>query len=289
MNSRRNFLKQAGLAAAGAFILPSLTGFKPAKKLGIQLYNFRTQLSSNVHEIIPKIALAGYNEVETYGYSVKDKFWGLTPKEFKKLLDANGLTAPSGHYGMDKFISDGTQDELKGYIEAANTIGSEYIIIPWLGENLRKTTDDWKKVADRLNEASRICKSNGLKLGYHNHDFEFDKIDNTTGYDILLQRTSPDAVRFELDLYWTIRSGIDPSKLFKAHPGRFPFWHIKDMEKANHNINTEIGTGTIDYKSIYKGAKLAGLKHLIVEQENFSIDPFVSIKQSADYIKKEIF
>lgn len=289
MNSRRNFLKQAGLAAAGAFILPSLTGFKPAKKLGIQLYNFRTQLSSNVHEIIPKIALAGYNEVETYGYSVKDKFWGLTPKEFKKLLDANGLTAPSGHYGMDKFISDGTQDELKGYIEAANTISSEYIIVPWLGENLRKTTDDWKKVADRLNEASRICKSNGLKLGYHNHDFEFDKIDNTTGYDILLQRTSPNAVRFELDLYWTIRSGIDPSKLFKAHPGRFPFWHIKDMEKANHNINTEIGTGTIDYKSIYKGAKLAGLEHLIVEQENFSIDPFVSIKQSADYIKKEIF
>ncbi|HEY0175010.1 MAG TPA: TIM barrel protein, partial [Pedobacter sp.] len=168
MNSRRNFIKMAGLAAAGAAIAPSFAFAAPAKTVGIQLYSLRVELPKDVHGTIAKIAEAGYKEVETFGYSVKDKFWGLDPKAFKKLLSANGLTAPSGHYGMDKFMTDGNAEELKTYIEAANTIGSSYIVVPYLGENLRKTPDDWKKLAAKLNEASVICKASGLKLGYHN-------------------------------------------------------------------------------------------------------------------------
>jgi len=114
------------------------------------------------------------------------------------------------------------------------------------------------------------------------------KFGETTGYDILLKETDPNAVKFELDLYWVVRSGNDPVKLFTDHPGRFPMWHVKDMDKANNTINTEVGSGTIDFKKIYENAKLAGLEHLIVEQENFALDPYVSIKQSADYIKKNI-
>lgn len=289
MNSRRNFIKQAGLAAAGAVVLPSLTfAAAPAKVVGLQLYSLRAQLPTDVAGTIAKVAKAGYKEVETYGYSLKDKYWGLDPKAFKTLLSNNGLTAPSGHYGMDHFISTGNADELKSYIEAANTIGSSYIVVPYLGDNLRKTEDDWKKVAARLNEASAICKASGLGLGYHNHNFEFVKYGETTGYDILLKETDPKAVKFEMDIYWVVRSGNDPIKLFTDHPGRFPMWHVKDMDKVDNTINTEVGSGKIDFKAIYKGAKLAGLKHLIVEQENYSIDPYVSIKQSADYVKKSI-
>lgn len=288
MNSRRNFIKLAGLAAAGAAIAPSFAFAPPTKTVGIQLYSLREQLPKDVRGTIAKIAQAGYKEVEVFGYSVKNKFWGLDPKDFKKLLSANGLTAPSGHYGMDKFITDGNADELKTYIEAANTIGSSYIVVPYLGENLRKTADDWKRVAAKLNEASVICKASGLKLGYHNHNFEFEKQGDTTGYEIMLKETDPKAVQFEMDIYWVVRSGNDPVKLFTEHPGRFPMWHVKDMDKADHTINTEVGSGTIDFKNLYKYAKVAGLKHLIVEQENFSIDPYVSIKQSADYIKKDI-
>lgn len=288
MNSRRNFIKLAGLAAAGAAIAPSFAFSAPAKTVGIQLYSLREQLPKDVNGTIAKIAQAGYKEVEVFGYSVQNKFWGLDPKAFKNLLSENGLTAPSGHYGMDKFISGGNADELKTYIEAANTIGSSYIVVPYLGDNLRKTADDWKKVAAKLNEASAICKASGLKLGYHNHNFEFEKQGDTTGYEIMLKETDPKAVQFEMDIYWVVRSGNDPVKLFKEHPGRFPMWHVKDMDKADHTINTEVGSGTIDFKNIYKYAKLAGLKHLIMEQENFSIDPYVSIKKSADYIKKDI-
>lgn len=288
MNSRRAFLKQAGMAAAGAAILPSFAFAAPAKTVGLQLYSLRNELPGDVRGVIAKVATAGYKEVEPFGYSLKDKFWGLEPKAFKNLLQDNGLTAPSAHYGMDKFMVEGKQDDLKAYIEAANIIGSQYIIVPYLGDRDRKNLDDYKKIAARLSEAAVICKASGLKLAYHNHNFEFEKYGTTTGYDILLKETDPKAVQFELDLYWVIRSGNDPLTLFTANPGRFPMWHVKDMDKANHGLNTEVGSGAIDFKAIYKHAKLAGLKHLIVEQENFSIDPFVSIKQSADFIKKQI-
>ena len=288
MNSRRDFIKLAGLAAAGAAIAPSFAFAAPAKIVGLQLYSLRAQLPTDVKGTIANVAKAGYKEVETYGYSLKDKYWGLDPKAFKDLLNANGLTAPSGHYGMDKFLGTGQADELKSYIEAANIIGSSYIVVPYLGDGLRKSEDDWKKIAVRLNEASAICKAAGLKLGYHNHNFEFTKVGETTGYDILLKGTDPEAVQFEMDLYWVVRSGNDPVKLFTTYPGRFPMWHVKDMDKVDNTINTEVGTGTIDFKTIYKSAQLAGLKHLIVEQENFSLDPYKSIKQSADYVKKSI-
>ena len=288
MNSRRTFLKQAGIAAAGALIIPSYACSAPNKIIGLQLYSLRLQLPKDVKGTIEKVAQAGYKEVETYGYSVKDKFWGLDPKSFKSLLKDNGLTAPSGHYGMDKFITDGNQDELKSYIEAAKIIDSEFITVPYLGDSLRKTPDDYKKVAARLNEAATLCKASGLKLAYHNHNFEFEKHGDVTGYEIMLKETDPKLVQFELDLYWVVRSGNDPAKLFAEHPGRFPMWHVKDMDKANNTINTEVGSGTINFKDIYSHAKEAGLKHFIVEQENFSLDPYVSIKQSADYIKKNI-
>lgn len=288
MNSRRTFLKQAGLAAAGALILPSYACSAPAKTVGLQLYSLREQLPQDVRGTIAKVAQAGYKEVETFGYSLKDKFWGLTPKEFKALLDENGLKAPSGHYGMDTFISTGNQDELKSYIEAANAIGTEYIVVPYLGDALRGGEEQWKKVAQKLNEAAAITKSAGLKIAYHNHDFEFTKVGNTTGYDILLKETDPDTIKFELDLYWVVRSGQDAVKLFADHKGRFPMWHVKDMDKTDPTKNTEIGSGSIDFKKIYAQANLAGLKHLIVEQENFAMDPYASIKQSAEYVKKEI-
>jgi sugar phosphate isomerase/epimerase len=288
MNSRRNFIKLAGIAAAGAAIAPSFAFAAPAKIVGIQLYSLRVELPKDVRGTIANVAKAGYKEVETFGYSVKDKFWGLDPKSFKALLTENGLTAPSGHYGMDKFMTDGNPEELKTYIEAANEIGSSYIVVPYLGDNLRKNEDDWKKMAAKLNEAAVICKASGLKLGYHNHNFEFVKYGETTGYEIMLKETDPALVQFEMDLYWVVRSGNDPLKLFTEFPGRFPMWHVKDMDKIDNTINTEVGSGTIDFKGIYKNAKLAGLKHLIMEQENFSMDPYKSIKQSADYIKKSI-
>ncbi|WP_432710488.1 sugar phosphate isomerase/epimerase family protein [Pedobacter sp.] len=291
MNSRRNFIKLTGLAAAGVILVPSFA-CSPAgaveKRIGIQLYSLRDYLPKDVKGVIKKVAEAGYNDVETYGYSVEGKFWGLTPAEFKGVLAENGLTAPSGHYGLDKYFTDGDTDELKAYIEAANAIGSKYLTVPFLGENLRKDLDGYKSVSEKLNQAGEICKTSGLKLAYHNHNFEFQKFGDTTGYDVMLKETNPELVSFELDLYWVMRSGNDPIKLFTDNPGRFPMWHVKDMDKANEELNTEVGSGSIDFKKIFADAKLAGLEYPFLEQENFGTDPYESIKTSYNYLKNEL-
>jgi sugar phosphate isomerase/epimerase len=287
MNSRRNFIKQTGIAAAGAILIPSFA-FKSSKKVGIQLYSLRDELPKDVKGVIKKVAQAGYKEVETYGYSLENKFWGLDPKAFSALLKSNGLTAPSGHFGMDKFLTDGNPEELKTYIEASNIIGGKFITIPYLGDALRADLDGFKRVADRMNQAAELCKPAGLKLSYHNHDFEFKAYGDTNGYEVMLKETHPDLVKFEMDIYWVVRSGIDPIKLIETYPGRFSMWHIKDMDKSDMKLNTEVGNGSIDFKKIYEHAKLSGLEHSFMEQENFAIDPFVSIERSFDYINTQL-
>ena len=288
MTTRRAFLQQAGLITAGAFLTPTALLAHPNRKVGIQLYTLRNEISKDVKGVIAKVAKAGYTEVETYGYSRDSKFWGLDPKAFKQLLQANKLSAPSGHFGFDQYIGAGKDDDLKAYREAAEVVGMKYIIVPHLGESLRRNASDYQRVAEKLAVAAAECKKTGLQLAYHNHAFEFDKFGNTTGFDILLKETDPEQVKFELDLYWVVRAGLDPVELFKASPGRFELWHVKDMDKTNPKLNTEVGSGSIDFKKIFKQAKLAGVKHILVEQENFAIDPYKSISQSYSYVKKNL-
>ncbi|AKD02071.1 sugar phosphate isomerase/epimerase [Pontibacter korlensis] len=287
MTTRRNFLQQASLLTAGVLLVPSCVMAKANQNVGIQLYTLREQLPKDVQGVIGKVAKAGYKEVETYGYSKENGFWGLTPKEFSQLLKKNKLTTPSGHFGFDAYIS-GKDEDLQSYIEAAKAVDMKYIIVPYLGENLRQTAGDYRHVAQRLSKAAEECNAAGLTLAYHNHDFEFKNLGDTTGYDILLSETDPNLVKFELDLYWVVRAGLDPVKLFKENEGRFELWHVKDMDKSTPTINTEVGSGSINFKEIFNNAKVAGVKHILVEQENFSKDPFQSITQSYTYVKENL-
>ena len=290
MLSRRSFILNSSMAAAAALLVPSFACVASDKKsVGLQLYSLRDELPKDVKGTIAKVAKAGFKEVETYGFSIKDQFWGLTPAEFKKLLDDNGLTAPSGHYGLGSYLTDGNTEELKAAIAAAKVLGSEYVTIPWLDESIRKSADDYKKIAAKINEAGKLAKEAGIRLAYHNHNFEFDKQGDTTGYEILLKGTDKNLVDFELDLYWVVRSGNDPIKLFKENPGRFTMWHVKDMDKANPALNAEVGTGSINFKPIFADAKLSGMKHFFIEHEtNYKPNPMESVAASCAYIKKEI-
>jgi sugar phosphate isomerase/epimerase len=289
MVTRRNFLINTSLAATAVLALPSLAFTMNKKEIGLQLYTLRDELPKDVKATLEKVALAGFTIVETYGFSVKDQFWGLSPIELKKILDANGLKAVSGHYNLGTFLADGNTTELKAAIEAAKILKSEYVTIPWIDEALRKNSNDYKIIAKRLNEAAKMCANSGLKLAYHNHDFEFQKHDGITGYEILLKETDKNLVYFELDLYWVLRSGNDPVKLFNQNPDRFRMWHVKDMDKVNPALNTEIGAGTIDFKNIFKEAKQSGMKHFFVEQENnYNPNPFESIKTSCNFISKSL-
>src|SRR5690606_29363016 len=229
MASRKNFLKQSAFLAAGVLIAPScMTGSTtsdtvtdenaPDTNIGLQLYSLREIIGQDVPGVIGKVAAIGYKDVEGYGFSSKAGFWGLSPQEYKALLDQNNLVSTSGHYGIEEFIRTDNKDELQAIIEAAKVIGNEYVTVPFLAEDLR-TIDSYKMIADKLNMAGEMCKTAGLKLGYHNHDFEFaDLGDGETALKIFMENTDPDLVQFELDIYWAVRSGNDPIALFNEFP-----------------------------------------------------------------------
>lgn len=289
MITRRTFIINTSLTAATVLALPSLAFSMDKKEIGLQLYTLREELPKNVKSVLEKVAASGYTNVETYGFSIKDQFWGLSPVELKNILDENNLKAVSGHYNLGSFLYDGNTTELIASIEAAKTLKSEFLTVPWVDEPFRKSLEDYKKIASRLNQAAKMCADSGLKLAYHNHDFEFQKHDGVTGYEILLNETDKNLVCFELDLYWVVRSGNDPLQLFKENPGRFKMWHVKDMDKQNQALNTEVGSGLIDFKPFFVAAKQAGMVHFFVEQENnFAVNSFQSIKTSCDFISKKL-
>ncbi len=284
---RRAFLQQSAILSAGIFAMPEMA-FANNKKIGLQLYTLRESVAKDVPGVFSQISKAGYSELEMFGLSAENKFFGHTVKEIAELLKQNNLTSPSGHYMPEKFLfNNGNGDDVKNFCDVANQLGNSYVIIPWMSEEKRNSIDKYKALAERINKAGEICKAANLQLAYHNHDFEFADFNGEHGYNILLNNTDSNLVKMEMDLYWVVRAGYDPIALFKSNPGRFHLWHIKDMNKNDKTQNTEVCNGSLDFKTIFANAKLAGVKHYIVEQENNYVpDFFGSIASSNKAVKK---
>ncbi|MDF2191167.1 sugar phosphate isomerase/epimerase [Paraflavitalea sp. CAU 1676] len=285
--TRRDFIKQSSLLAA-CFFVDKEELFKKKKPVGVQLYTLRNEIGKDAKGTLEKVAQLGYKQVETFGYGGR-KWFGLSPAELSSVLKNNGLTSPSGHtFPGSFFLKDGWEDQWKVAVEDSKTLGQEYITIPWLEENYRNSADNYRKIAAGLNKAGELAHQGGMKLAYHNHDFEFFKVDGTTGFDILTKETDKKLVQFELDLYWAVKAGHDPVQLFAAHPGRIVMWHVKDMDKTEKKFFTEVGNGTIDFKKIFAAAKKSGMKYFFVEQDVCPGSPFDSIAKSISYLNSNI-
>ena len=150
----------------------------------------------------------------------------------------------------------------------------------------RTKLDDYKRHIELFNKSAEVCKAGGLQFGYHNHDFEFVELEGQMPFDLILKETDPKLVQIELDLYWISFAGKDPVELFKQHPGRFPMWHVKDMEKTPERAFAEVGTGSIDFQRIFNAAETAGVKHYFVEQDICKRPPLESINISFQNVKK---
>ena len=267
---RRSFLGTVTAAGIMAKRL-SWAAERKIEKVGVQLYTVRDQMKADFAGTIEKVAKIGYREVEFAGY------FDNPPKEVKGLLDKNGLTAPSAHIDFEHITT-----KLPEVIEAAKVVGHQYIVCPWMPEELRGDAEGWKRVAQSLNKAGADIKKAEMQLAYHNHNFEFKDFNGKLGYDILLEEADPNLVKMEMDLYWTTKAGADPLKYFAKHPRRFPLVHVKDMDKSGDFA--EVGSGTIDWKPIFAKSQQAGIKHYFVEQDQ-SKDPLASIKASYDYLR----
>jgi sugar phosphate isomerase/epimerase len=281
MTTRRSFIKQTSMLSLAAFTDPSSLLYKQ-RAVGLQLYTLRADIAKDPKGIIEKVAALGYNEVESFGYN-NGKYFGLTPTEFTTLLKSNNLSHPSGHYMLASLSNNWEKT-----VEDAVAAGQKYMNVAFLMPNERKTIDDYKKIAAQFNIAAQVCKKANIQFGYHNHDFEFIDMGGQKGFDILLKETDPQLVKFELDLYWISFAGLNPVEMFKAHPGRFPLWHIKDMDNTPKRFFTEVGNGVIDFKKIFAAADTAGMKHIFVEQDVCPGSPLVSIEKSINYIKKNL-
>ena len=289
MMSRRTLLQQAGAFASAALAYP-IAQPRGRYKLGLQLYTMRAAMRQDVDGTLKRIAALGYEEAETYGFDPQGiGYYGLDAKAFAQRLRDNNLATPSGHYDLNRFMATSI-DDLKRYmdqcIEGARALGQTYITWPLLDKDSR-TIEKFKVAAERLNIAGGQAKKAGLQVAYHNHDFEFVEQNGQLGYDIILKETDPALVKLQMDLYWIARGSKQPPHYwFKRAPGRFVMWHVKDVHRTSGDY-TEVGNGTIDFTKIWPDAQLAGLKHFFVEQGgNFTHDPFRSIADSADYVKR---
>jgi sugar phosphate isomerase/epimerase len=285
--NRRKFLETATTVTAATLLSSRLgwaAGEHKINKVGVQLYTVRDLMKEDFDGTIAKVAQIGYKEVEFAGY------FGRTGQQVRAAVDKNGLKAPSTHVQYDEL-----DDKFPSVIETSKTIGMEYIVCPWIPEELRKSPDIWKQASDKFNKCGEQAKKAGIQFAYHNHWFEFLPVDGKLPYDELLAMCDANLVKMELDLCWITTAGGDPIKYFDKYPGRFPLVHVKDLKKlpvitagGPQNFGdtvdlTEVGSGIIDWKKIFAQSEKAGIKHYIVEHDHPK-QPLASIKTSYEYL-----
>lgn len=280
---RRDFIKTSAFAAAGALSIPAFLAagrIQKSKTIGLQLYTLRDTIGKDPKTVLEKVGSFGYKELEAYSYRDGNIF-GMAYSEFGKYVKSLGMKVVSGHYGLDQIEG----DTWKKAVDDAKGIGMEYMVLPYLQEQDRKTIDQYKGVIEKLNKAGEVAKNGGIRMNYHNHAFEFDTVDGQIPFDLMLEELDPKYVGWEMDIFWVVNAGHDPVKYFEKYPGRFEQWHVKDMDKSDKNRNANIGAGSIDFKALFAKAKLAGMKHWYVEQESYPGAPIDSVEASAKYLK----
>jgi sugar phosphate isomerase/epimerase len=279
--NRRLFLTRASQVAAGTLCLArtnlaaSGLGARRLTAIGAQLYTVRRELEKDFEGTLARVAALGYREVEFAGY------FNRPPKEVRAVLARHDLTSPAAHVQLADL-----RGSLQGMIDAARRIGHEYLLLAWTPPEERKSLDDYRRLADLCNRAGERTKKAGVRFAYHNHDFEFAAVEGRVPYDLLLERTDPQLVKLEMDLYWIVKGGARPLDYFNRYPGRYRLLHVKDMDSTPRHYFTEVGRGVIDFKPIFAGAARAGVRHYFVEQDETPGSPFDSLKISMDYLKK---
>lgn len=279
---RRKFIQTTSAGILAGMLMPEfvLAGISSKKHIGLQLYSLRDEIAQDLERSLEKIAAIGYKNVEAASYS-NGMFYGLKPADFRKLVEKYGMKAISSHATFN-------DSEIAVAVNAHKEAGIPYIVWPWIGTEERKTIDNYKALAEKFNTIGMICRENDLRFGYHNHDFEFYHIEGQVPYDLLLESTDPAYVFMQIDLYWIIYAGKDPIAFFEKYPGRFALWHVKDMAAGKSKKMTEVGSGVIDYKTLFEYASVSGMKEFFVEQDEIEGDGFESLKKSFNFLNNNI-
>jgi sugar phosphate isomerase/epimerase len=263
--SRRSFVHRLASGVTAATVLSACgkgtplpdsaaPGSRRLDVIGIQLYTVRGLMEREPDATLGALAAIGYGEVEFAG------LYGRTATDFRRMLDNRDLTAPAGHVSIQDI-----RTSLSRLLDDAATLGWNWIVCPWIDERER-TLSGYRRVAADLNRAGESARTVGLRVAYHNHEFEFARLaDGTVPYDILLAELDPQLADMELDLYWIVHAGADPLAYLERQPGRFPLLHVKDRTPSGAMV--DVGAGAIDFRRIFASATTGGARHYFVEHD----------------------
>jgi sugar phosphate isomerase/epimerase len=320
MPNRRKFLQQSGTLALAGIFAPRLAHaaklfaanpWKAAMPIGLQLYTMGELMTTDPKGTLQKLAAIGFKEMESAG-SGKGNYYGFTPKEFAAMVTDAGMHWRSAHIAgapfsmaqimkMAKTADDSARiqkymERMKDRPKTANLKenyqqiadeaaagGLSYVVCSSIPVN---TMDEIKTAVDVFSKAGEACKKNGVQFAYHNHVTEFDAVEGTRPFDYILTNTDKDLVKMELDLAWATKAKQDPVELFKLHPGRYPLWHVKDLDKEKLQP-AEVGSGIVDFKRIFDNAAESGVKYFFVEQDG-APQPFQNVANSYGYLKNTL-
>lgn len=249
--------------------------------VSLQLYTLRDQTEKDFLGTIRKVADMGYQAVEFAGY------FNTPANELKALLDELGLKAPSSHVGLNFGEPEKIAADLDKQIEYAKVLGLQYIVTPWAPLPENPTIDDVNRLAGILEAAGKQVAAAGFKYGYHNHDFEFKKVDGKPIMDLLLEKVSAEYLIAEFDLGWIHMGGQDPVDYVTRYAGRVPLAHFKDFGVGRSD--TEVGKGVVNLKGVLAIAEQSGIEYFIVEQEEFENSSLESAKLSLDFFRENGF
>jgi sugar phosphate isomerase/epimerase len=297
--NRRDFIKKSAAGTIGILGL-SLFAASPFRQddrkksgVGLQLYTIRDAMGEDVAGSLKKVSEMGYKYLELAKFA-RGKFYGFAPVEFKKMVNDLDMEALSSHTQVE--ASGINLDNAKKMADAHAELGVKYCIQPWINDPDRNI-ESYKRMIAEWNKVGEIMKNVGIQFGYHNHNFEFANLNGVVPYyDIFLKEMDPALITMELDLYWATKAGQNPVEMFSKYPGRFQLLHFKDMARRSDPFFTiikdditSVGSGLIDFRSIWAARETAGAKYLFVEDDNQGMGkPFEGIKTSIDNLNSRI-
>ncbi|MFN2601436.1 MAG: sugar phosphate isomerase/epimerase family protein [Gemmatimonadaceae bacterium] len=276
---RREFVTTLGSAVAlsqlgcAKVMTTNATGTRQLRRVGIQLYTLRDDARRDLEGTLANIAQMGYKDVELL--SSMNNF-GMPPATLRKVLDRNGLRAPSTHIGVDGLAN------ITRQLDDAETLGHKYIILASLPE--KSTLDDYRRTADSLNEAGRITRERNIWIAFHDEAQDFAAQNGQVPYEVLVNRTDPNLVRLQLDTGNLAVGGRDPMDYMKKYSDRYWLFHIKDAPQIGAKTDTELGKGVIDFRRLLASIDHIDDKFLYVEQETYPGAPLDSARRDFAYL-----
>jgi sugar phosphate isomerase/epimerase len=267
-------LGMAGLLAGCVTTGAAMTANRKLGKIGIQLWTVRELFKADPVSTFKMLAKIGFDQVEFANLEPLP----ISPRELRKVASDLGISIPATHFNPPVFF-----DTPQKAIDIAGELGCKYVINSWIDEKER-TAAGYRRQADMFNKVAADMRRAGFRYGFHNHQFEFQKMDgDLTGYDLLLQNTDPALVDMEIDMYWVVEGGADIVGLLTKYPGRFKSCHIKDRTADGKMVN--VGEGVINWKAALAKAQDVGIELYLVEHDDPPAPVGSAVASSLNYLR----